>query len=82
VSYKSRINIKETNNLPVFSLDNQAGCPQEPKIAVGMAVAALEAGCVFEAGIQGLRNLRRRPLYALYPKSYRLNPVQAPEIIF
>jgi len=46
-----------------------------------MAVAALEAGCVCEAGIHGLRSLRRRHLYALYPKSYRLNPVQTPEII-
>jgi len=46
VSYKSRINIKETNNLPVFSLNSQAGCPQEPAFAVGMAVAALEVGCV------------------------------------
>jgi len=69
VSYKSRINIKETNNLQVFSLDNQAGCPQEPALAVGMAVAALEAGCVCEAGIQGLRSLRRRPLYAVAQQS-------------
>jgi len=69
VPYKSRINIQKTNNLPVFSLDNRAGCPQEPKLAAGMAVAALEAGSLCVAGIQGLT--KGSPLYDFAKQGFR-----------